>query len=389
MKYLSASKLKSFRACPYQYKNQQFKRSEVTDFGNAVHAGLAAKLRGGDFWEAYLGEAGKLGVPLSKKEDAQTCLEFADTIEIPDGHVITIESDDGEVEFYKKKFFQVAITSGWGLRGAMDAVYIDNRNRLTILDWKTGLTKEEDDLQLALYALAAWKKYKGCCDTIVTKFAYVQQGFTQTTVWDEETLVGAFEYVNPLVKSFLQAEIDNVWKQTPHSWCKHCEFKDGCDAYNKQLTTKVDVSSYDVPATLENLPLIMEYHDRVKAIANAAYAVQSMMKEKYETILSEHGKQNIDGRTYEVTDRVSRYNYNLPVIFQSVSEMINRPPLEMCEFSKKGCDTIRKELEKDDKKKLDAILEQNREVKSTARILKVAISKEFSSDEAIEVEVKE
>jgi len=379
MEYLSPSKLKRFRTCPFQCKNEPFKRNPAVDFGNAVHKGLAAILNGKDFWSAYRGEAGKLGIPTDKEEDAKACLEFAETINIDRDAIITIESGDGEVELYGNKYFQIPLSKEWGIRGAMDAVFVDNNGGLVILDWKTGQTKEEDDLQLAIYALAAWKKY-GAFPYIVTKFAYVQQEFTQTTSWDAETLVGALEYLKPLAEDYLKAQKENKWPQTPHKWCKYCDLRDNCEAYNKQLAARPDRASYDIEPTLENLPAILEYHDKVKAIADAAYSIQQMMKEKYEKVLTENGKITLDGRTFELKEKVCRYNYDLPVIFGATQEIIGRPPLELCEYSSGGAKLIEKQLDKENKKLFKTIIESNREVKSKAKILTISIAKEAPSE---------
>lgn len=375
MEYLSPSKLKRFRTCPHQCKHEPFKRNPAVDFGNAVHKGLAAILAGKDFWAAYRGEAGKLAIPKEKEEDAKACLEFAESLNLDASCIITIESADGEVEFYGNKYFQVDLGKEWGIRGAMDAVFVDNNGGLVILDWKTGQTKEEDDLQLAMYALAAWKKY-GQFPYIVTKFAYVQQGFTQTTSWDAETLVGALEYLKPLAEDYLKAQKENRWPQTPHKWCKYCDLKESCEAYNKQLEAKPDRASYDIEPTLENFPAILEYHDKVKAIADAAYSIQQMMKEKYEAVLGEHGKVTIGGRTFDLKEKVSRYNYDLPVIFGATQEIIGRPPLELCEYSSNGAKLIEKQLDKENKKLFKHIIESNREVKSKSITMAISIAKE-------------
>lgn len=382
MEYLSPSKLKRFRTCPYQCKHEAFKRNPAVDFGNAVHKGLAAFLKTNAvkaFWEAYRGEAGKLGIPKDKEADAETCLDFANTISIHPDAIITIESEDGEIELYGNKYFQIPISKNWGIRGAMDVVFVDDNGGLVILDWKTGQTKEEDDLQLAIYALAAWKKY-GQFPYIVTKFAYTQQGFTQTTSWDADTLVGALEYLVPLAEDYLKAQKENNWPQTPHKWCKYCDLNSNCEAYNKQLEAKPDRASYDIEPTLENLPAILEYHDKVKAIADAAYSIQAMMKEKYEAVFAEHGKVTIGGRTFELKEKVCRYNYDLPVIFGATQEIIGRPPLELCEYSSGGAKLIEKQLDKENKKLFKTIIESNREVKSKAKIPTISIAKEAPSE---------
>jgi len=225
-----------------------------------------------------------------------------------------------------------------------------------------------------MYALMAWKKYKGF-PYIKTVFDYVQQGFSQVQSWDAESLVSAFDYVVPLAKDYLQAFREKKWPQTPHKWCSYCDLKSNCEAFQKQLEAKPDRPSYDIDATVENLPAIIEYHDKVKAIADAAYGIQAMMKEKYEKVLLETGPVNLGGRTYEVREKTSRYNYNLSEIFLATGKLIGRPPVEICEFSSGGAKEFRKSLDKDQKKAFDVIIEGNREVKSKAKTLSITIAK--------------
>lgn len=374
MEFVSASKLKTFRTCPYSLKDK-FKSSQATLFGDAVHTGLAAYLTGKEFLPAYRAKASLLGVPMDKEADAVKSFEFAESLNIPIDNIITVESADGDKVYFDKKFFEIPFADSWGIRGAMDLVYVADDGGLVILDWKTGQTKEEDDLQLAVYALAAWKKY-GSFPYIKTIYAYVQQGFTQTTFWDAETLVGALEYVKPLATEYFSAIKSGNLPQKPHKWCKYCGLTETCEAYKKQLEAKPDRASYDIEPTLENLPAILEYHDKVKAIADTAYSIQAMMKEKYEAIFATHGKVTIGGRTFELKEKVSRYNYNLPAIFGATQEIIGRPPLELCEYSSSGAKEIEKLLDKENKKLFKTILESSREVKSRAKTLTISIAKE-------------
>lgn len=374
MEYISPSKLKSFRTCPHQCRFDKFKRSEEIDFGKCVHAGLAAYYRKRDFWAAYRGEAGRLGVPISREADAAEALEYSKTINIDIDSVLTVESDDGEVEMYGNRYTQVKINDTFGIRCAIDLAYVLNDGGLFIRDHKTGRAKEDDDVQLATYAIVAWKKYQGF-PYIKTAFDYVCQGFSQVQVWDAETLVGAVDYIMPLINDYLKALKENNWPQTPHKWCEYCGLIDGCEAFKKQLQAKPDRPSYDIDATPENLPRIIEYHDKVKAIANAAYSIQAMMKEKYEKVLQETGPVNIGGRTYEVKEKVGRYNYSLPEIFLETGKLVGRPPVEICEFSSGQAKEFRKSLDKDQKKAFDAIIEGNREVKSRSKTLSITIAK--------------
>jgi len=378
MEFVSASKLKTFRMCPFSLKDK-FKSSPATLFGDAVHAGLASFMLGGDFLPVYRAKAALLGVPMDKEEDAVKCFEFAESLNINRENIITVESADGDKPYFGKMFFEIPFCEAWGVRGAMDLVFVADDGGLVILDWKTGQTKEEDDLQLAVYALSAWKKY-GSFPYIKTIFAYVQQGFVQTTYWDAETLVGALEYVKPLIIEYFSVVNSGNLPQKPHKWCKYCGFHETCEAYNKQLEAKPDRPSYDIEPTLENLPAILEYHDKVKAIADAAYSIQAMMKEKYEAVFAEHGKVTIGGRTFELKEKVCRYNYDLPVIFGATQEIIGRPPLELCEYSSGGAKLIEKQLDKENKKLFKTIIESNREVKSKAKILTISIAKEAPSE---------
>ena len=189
------------------------------------------------------------------------------------------------------------------------------------------------------------------------------------------------EYIKPLAERYLQALKQDKWERTPHSWCKYCDFKDTCETFQKQLEAKPDRASYDLDATLENLPKIIEYHDKIKAIADAAYSVREMLKAKYEEILSEHGKQNIGGRTYEIRERVSRYEYDLQQIFGIVGELVGRAPLEICQYSSGGMKELLKTLEAEQKKVVDEIVKEYRVVKSTSKTLNISIAKEAMTDD--------
>lgn len=377
IEYLSASKLKTFRNCPYSL-NDKFVKSEATNFGEAVHYGIAEFMKSkGEFLPSYRKKAAELAVPLGREQDAIKCFNFVESMNIDKDAIITVESEDGEAVFYDKTFFQVPFTQNWGMRGAMDLVTVDDKGGLIITDWKTGKVEEEDDLQLAIYALCAWKKY-GKFPYIKTLFAYVSQGYQRSSVWDAESLVGALDYLKFWAEKFLKAQKEGNLPQTPHKYCKYCGLKDSCKAYNEQLANKPYAPSYDIEATVENLPKILEYYDKAKAIADAAYAIQQQLKEKYESVLSESGKVNIGGRYFELKEKVSRYNYNLQPIFAATQELIGRPPLELCEYSGSGAKEIEKLLDKENKKIFKGIIEANREVKTLSKTLSVTIAKEAS-----------
>ncbi len=375
MEYISASKLKKFRKCPFSLQ-EPFTANPAVNFGEAVHAAIAEAYKGNpQYFQAYIDKARHYELPKEKDAEAKQAIDFALSLEIPRDSILTIESEDGEAKFYDKKYFQTRFSEKWGIRGAMDLVFVDDNANLNIIDWKTGQTKEDDDLQLAIYALCAWKKY-GQFPSIKTTFAYVQQGFTQSFNWDSENLVSALNYLMSLVDEYLAetSKPKDQWKQTPHSYCKYCSFCKECKAFNSQL--QEPVKDIDIETKLENLPFIFETYEKAKAIISAAENLKAEMQSKYEKLLAENGKVTIEGRTFEVKEKVSRYNYDLPKIFLATQELIGRPPIEMCEYSATGAKTIEKALDKDNKKAFKNIVESNREVKSKSKTLSVTICKE-------------
>lgn len=375
MEYISASKLKKFRKCPYSLQ-EPFTANPAVNFGEAVHAAIAEAYKGNpQYFQAYIDKARTFELPKVKDAEAKQAIDFALSLEIPRDSILTIESADGEAEFYNKKYFQTPFSEKWGIRGAMDLVYVDDNANLSIVDWKTGQTKEDDDLQLAIYALCAWKKY-GQFPSIKTSFVYVQQNYVQSFNWDSVNLVSALNYLTPLVDEYLAetAKPKDQWKKTPHSWCKYCSFCKTCKAYNSQL--QEPVQELEIETKLENLPKIIDTFEKAKAIIAAAEFLKAEMQSKYEELLARTGKVTIDGRTFEVKEKVSRYNYDLPKIFLATQELIGRPPIEMCEYSSTGAKTIEKELDKENKKTFKSIIESNREVKSKSKTLSVTICKE-------------
>ena len=135
MEYLSASKLKKFRKCPYSLQ-EPFTANPATNFGSAVHAGIAEAYKGNpQFMLAYQNEARKLEIPVEKDAEAKAAIDFALSLEIPRDSILTIESEDGNAHYFNKNFVEVPFTDKWGIRGAMDLVYVDDNACLNIVDW--------------------------------------------------------------------------------------------------------------------------------------------------------------------------------------------------------------------------------------------------------------
>lgn len=380
MEWLSASKLKKFRKCPYSLQ-EKFTESPATKFGTAVHAGIAEWFKQNEqyFTEGYLKQARMLMVPTTKDPEAANAIDFAKSLGIDRDSVITVESEDGGVEYFGKHYFEVPFTDKWGIRGAMDLVFVDDEGNLNIVDWKTGMSKEDDDLQLAIYALCAWKKY-GAFPCIRTSFVYVQQNCVQSSAWDAESLVSALAYLEPLAAEYLE-ETNRpkiAWKQTPHSNCRYCSLQNECTQFNRQLQEPPEQKAYELDATLENLPRLLDYKEKIEAISKASAYISDLLKGKIENVLSDNGgKVVFNNRTIQLKEKICSYDYDLPAIFVQAQEMANgKVPFEICKYNAAGGKLFCKSLDSEKKKQFDLIVESNRTVKTKTKTIAVSISKE-------------
>lgn len=376
MKYVSASKLKAFRLCPYSL-TLPFKTSPQIDFGTAVHKGLETHMRGGDFLAGYRGEAGKLGLPLENEEEAKQHFEFAQSLNIDKDSVLALESEDQPLMPWGKHNFQVPITDEWGVCGAMDIVYVNDKGELVIADWKTGNSKEDDDLQLAIYALAAYKLYPGF-DAIKTMFVYTKQRYTQTSCFSPEKLVGALEYLAPLAEAYFKAKAENRYPRQANKYCCYCAQKESCPVYKNLVEAEPYMPSYyDIEPKFENLEKLFQARERASAIRKAGEEIEYCLQKRIEGLLdSVGGKIKVNGRTYELKEKVSRYEYNGEAIFNGLAELLGKPPMEAFSFTPTGANAIKKTLDKEQKKTFQAIVDSNKEVKSKAKTIAVNIDSE-------------
>ena len=75
------------------------------------------------------------------------------------------------------------VLAGVGVRGRMDAVFVDPDGGFTVVDWKTGALPEESRMpalavQLAMYRLA-WASVAGCApERVRAAFHYVRHDVT-------------------------------------------------------------------------------------------------------------------------------------------------------------------------------------------------------------------
>lgn len=389
IKFVSASKLVGDAQCPYRQKHEKFTESDATRFGKAVDAGICAWLKDGDFQTVFAETAGKNGLPLNDYRDrGLKCFETllgADWLNLDRDQIIAVQSEDGEATYYGNKFFELVVGPTWGLRGAMDLVdfYVndDGQTILRIIDWKTGFS-EADDLQLACYALAAWKKYSDFIpwDKIETRFFYLDQGGKgSATFWNKETLVSAYKYIESKVKTFLGRK---EWPKTVNKNCHYCEFKDDCEAYTEALTEKPAVLK--IPTDIEHLPQIVEKLEQIEIIRKLASKAEDALKKARNKLLLDNGPAIIGDHEYKAKEQTQNYNYELDKIFAQTEELIGRPPFEIFKFDSAAFNKLVANADNAvTKKALKQLLKDSREVNATCiKVTKKVAPKKITAEVA-------
>lgn len=395
--FLSPSKLKSFRACPRRCFDEPYTPSEAAHFGTALHASAASLARGDAknvedaakvFAETFerLGESA-LFTPENARRGGDAIYNIMNhrKVALNPENVLEVESADAAKVFNDgsgKRYHEVEIVEGkWGLRVMIDLVDVIPTNVLRILDWKSGRTVEEDDIQTAAYALAAHRLYPGF-GQIETAYFYAEQGrdgWYDPTTWDAESLRAAKETIGALVKEYLEAKREGRRDERLNKNCGYCALKGDCSTYQERTKVIPTGSAWNAPATVKSFPTILAYLEQIAAIHKAAEDIESELTKRRNAVLAEHGVIQIDGYTYTRTEKVSRYEYNAPAIFNEIGAAIGRPPLEIIETSATRIDECLKAAfpARGDatRKALDEFVKANRTVKTKSVGVKVTLAK--------------
>lgn len=392
--FLSPSKLKSFRLCPHRHKNEKYVESDATKFGNAVHAGIAEYLRGGEFLTGYAAEALKRGVPADQQGRAIECFNRvveSPRVAIDRENVLAVESEGDMIpreyrEVFdfkgegKKSFVKVEMVGGqWGLRGAMDLVDVRPDGTLRILDWKSGYGEEIDDLQLACYALAAWKLFPGFT-RIETAFFYMDRGaYVPSPIWTEETLVGALEAVDHLAVAYLN---EKEWAPKLNKYCPYCTLKANCKAYSQSIVQTPDRPSWDIDATVENFPEILKRIEKIEAISKISYGILETLKEKRAAVLKTAGGTiKVGDHVWKGKEQAQSYEYDIGLIFTKAEELLGRPPFEILKLDSGAFDDLAKaQSDKVVKKALNKLKKDGAKLKSSVYKVSSAIAQEAPAE---------
>ncbi len=371
MEFLSATKLIQDALCPFRRKHEKFEDGDHLKFGKSVDSGVSLWVRGADFMEEFSKKAAELNLPLSEDylARAEKCfLTLADAdkewLKLNRENIITVQSDDGEAEYYGNKFFEVPIGKDWGLRGAIDYadhfcisdqgdriddLYDFNRIKkhiIRIIDWKTGFS-DADDLQTAIYALASWMKYEylrtiyeeqGIETVIQTRFFYLDQGGkSPKRYWNKNTLTAAFYYIKQRVEEFRKRK---DFPRKLNKLCYCCNLAADCPVYQKALKETPVVQG--IEKTQENLPVIIERLEEISAIKKIVEKAERELKTAQTELLLPAGKQGVvvGDRVYTATEYTTKYDYDLAGIFEQASELLDRPPFEIMKFDSGAFDNL-------------------------------------------------
>jgi hypothetical protein len=204
-----------------------------------------------------------------------------------------------------------------------NVIEIRDQPALRITDWKSGMGEEEDDLQLAIYALAGWK-HRGF-DRIRTGFYYFEKnGSYDYSDWDEHSLVGAFRFVDRVARQYIA---EKVWPAKTNKWCGYCTLKGKCSEFTRMVVQAPTPTRFDIAPTKENGPAIIHLLSEIEAVAKASYKIQEDLKAKAKQLL-EAGPIEVDGKVYSLTTYPGSYNYDLERMVVQATELLGAPPLQ-------------------------------------------------------------
>jgi hypothetical protein len=393
IEFVSPSKLKSFRACPRRAFEEPYTESDATKFGSALHVGAASLAAGRSMDEAcgaFAGALHKSDPNMATEENANRAADALHAIvenkrlALDPDAVIAIESEDAKTGFSdgSKKYHEVPIGSNWGLRVMIDLV--DTRDgRLRIVDWKSGQSEEDDDIQNACYALASARLYPGFAE-IETGYFYAEQGkagWYDGSTWDAEALKAAEEYIGGLVRDYLEEKRAKKRDERMNKKCGWCALRTTCTTYQERTKVIPTGSSWNVAPTVETFPTILAYLEQIAAIRKASEDIESELTKRRNAVLAEHGVIEFDGRTYTRTEKVSRYDYPTKELFDEAARILGRAPLECVAWDNGTADDVmKKEFPKRGdatRKAWDEFVKAHRTVKSKSVGVKVMLAHEL------------
>ncbi|WP_129408016.1 PD-(D/E)XK nuclease family protein [Marinitoga lauensis] len=184
---------------------------------------------------------GNLGMEIKRK--AKTLLQNyynSKTLkDIQDGiRIIEIDRENNFTSFF---------VDNYKIYSIVDFMYEKNGN-IYIVDWKTGKRSVDDEFQLKLYALYAYKNYNIDLNNVYLINEYLYEGDFEERKYSKDELLEVENYIKErieIMEHYLKDKEKNIpqdemfFPARPSKYnCKWCNFKEICPEYKENFILK-------------------------------------------------------------------------------------------------------------------------------------------------------
>ncbi|SHE68519.1 PD-(D/E)XK nuclease superfamily protein [Marinitoga hydrogenitolerans DSM 16785] len=148
------------------------------------------------------------------------------------------------IEIDKEKNYPSFFIRDYKIYSIVDLMYEKN-NEIYIIDWKTGKKSSDDEFQLKLYALYAYKNYNIDLNKITLINEYLYEGTFEKRKYGKNELLEVEKFIEEKI-TVMEEYLDDKEKNIPKSEaffpaktskynCKWCNFKEICPEYSESF----------------------------------------------------------------------------------------------------------------------------------------------------------
>ncbi|GAB6189360.1 hypothetical protein JCM30566_10990 [Marinitoga arctica] len=152
------------------------------------------------------------------------------------------------LEIDRENNFTSFFINNYKIYSILDFMYEKNGD-IFIVDWKTGKRSVDDEMQLKLYALYAYKNYNINLNKVYLINEYLYEGNFEERKYSKDELLEIEDYIKErieIMEFYLKDKDKNIPKEEekfparPSKYnCKWCNFKEICPAYNESFILSV------------------------------------------------------------------------------------------------------------------------------------------------------
>ncbi|MEJ8554837.1 RecB family exonuclease [Tepidibacter sp. Z1-5] len=248
--YLSNTSIQTFLQCKQKFKYKYIDKMSVSEsnpnkylsFGNSIHTTLAnfnliadSKYKQLDILHNLLRKNWIRDGYESKEEEREFGLRGLDML----SNYYSKPQDKGKKNLIIEEMIYKN-NDDYVLCGKLDKVYIDNKDSVEIIDYKTGNTVTPvDNLQLSIYLILAKEKLNYYPSKV--SLYYLSKNKKITNEIDENSIKNSNEIVSNLCEKIKKEE---NFKLNFNSHCKNnCEYYKVCDA--SKIANSSNIESLD------------------------------------------------------------------------------------------------------------------------------------------------